>query len=35
MVSFTLRQLYLEERAPIIHWIGSWVDPSSDPDDVE
>jgi hypothetical protein len=26
-ISFTLRPLYLKERAPDTHWIGSWVGP--------
>jgi hypothetical protein len=24
-----------EEEAPIIHWIGGWVDPRAGPDDVD
>jgi hypothetical protein len=26
VVSFTPRPLYPRERAPVIHWIGGWVD---------
>jgi hypothetical protein len=32
---FTPRPLYPGERNPGTHWIGSWVGPSADLDDVE
>jgi hypothetical protein len=33
VVSFTSRQLYPLERAPVTHWIGGWVNLRADLDD--
>jgi hypothetical protein len=35
MVSFTLRLLYPRGKSPDTHWIGGWVDPRADLDDLE
>jgi hypothetical protein len=35
MVSFTPRPLSPRERVPLTHWIGGWVDPRADLEDVE